>query len=140
MLVRLLYASRAASPMSEAELAAILKSSRAHNPAEGLTGLLCYSDGIFMQVLEGGRDAVNARYKSIIGDTRHRDVILLSYEEVAERHFAGWSMGQVNLSRLNPALVLKYCETTKLNPYAMSGQALKALFDELVNTGAIVCN
>ncbi|MDC6170312.1 BLUF domain-containing protein [Paucibacter sp. XJ19-41] len=140
MLVRLLYASRAASPMSEAELAAILKSSRAHNPAEGLTGLLCYSDGIFMQVLEGGRDAVHARYKSIIGDTRHRDVILLSYEEVAERHFAGWSMGQVNLSRLNPALVLKYCETTKLNPYAMSGQALKALFDELVNTGAIVCN
>lgn len=140
MLVRLLYASRAASPMSEAELTAILKSSRAHNPAEGLTGLLCYSDGIFMQVLEGGRDAVNARYKSIVGDARHRDVILLSYEEVAERHFAGWSMGQVNLSRLNPALVLKYCETTRLNPYAMSGHALKALFDELVNTGAIVCN
>lgn len=138
MLVRLLYASRAANPMSEAELSAILKSSRAHNSAEGLTGLLCYSDGIFMQVLEGGRDAVNARYKAIVSDARHRDVILLSYDEVAERHFAGWSMGSVNLSRLNPALVLKYCETTKLNPYAMSGQALKALFDELVNTGAIV--
>ena len=140
MLVRLLYASRAAHPMSEAELSAILKSSREHNPAEGLTGLLCYSDGVFIQVLEGGRDAVNARYKAIIDDPRHQDVILLSYEEIGERHFAGWSMGQVNLHRLNPALVLKYSANTKLDPYAMSGRALMALFQELVSTGAIVCS
>ena len=140
MLVRLLYASRAAHPMSEAELSAILKSSREHNPAEGLTGLLCYSDGVFIQVLEGGRDSVNARYKAIIDDPRHQDVILLSYEEIGERHFAGWSMGQVNLHRLNPALVLKYSANTKLDPYAMSGRALMALFQELVSTGAIVCS
>ncbi len=140
MLVRLLYASRAASPVGEAELNAILKQSREHNPAEGLTGLLCFSDGIFIQVLEGGREAVNARYKHIVADARHRDVVLLSYEEIAERHFAGWTMGSVNLHRLNPALVLKYCATAKLDPYAMSGKALMALFQELVNTGAIVCN
>lgn len=140
MLVRLLYASRAATPLGEAELAAILKQSRTHNPAEGLTGLLCYSDGIFMQVLEGGREAVNARYKHIVADPRHRDVIILSYEEVNERHFAGWTMGQVNLNRLNPALALKYGESTKLNPYTMTGAAMKALFDELVDTGAIVCS
>jgi hypothetical protein len=139
MLVRLLYASRAAHAMSEAELQAILRSSREHNPATGLTGLLCYSDGIFIQVLEGGRDAVNARYKAIVDDARHRDVIILSYEEIGERHFAGWSMGQVNLHRLNPALVLKYSASTKLDPYSMSGRALMALFQELVSTGAIVC-
>lgn len=140
MLVRLLYASRAASPVGEAELNAILKQSREHNPAEGLTGLLCYSDGIFIQVLEGGREAVNARYKHIVADARHKDVVLLSYEEIAERHFAGWTMGSVNLHRLNPALVLKYCASAKLDPYNMSGKALMALFQELVNTGAIVCN
>jgi len=140
MLVRLLYASRAASPMSEQELSAILRQSREHNPTSGLTGLLCYTDGLFMQVLEGGRNAVNARYKHIIDDPRHRDVILLSYEEVGEREFAGWSMGQVNLSRLNPALVLKYSESGKLDPYAMSGAALMALFHELVSSGAIVCS
>ncbi|MDN3918743.1 BLUF domain-containing protein [Roseateles violae] len=140
MLVRLLYASRAASPMGEHELAAILKQSREHNHAEGVTGLLCYTEGIFIQVLEGGRGPVNARYKAIIDDPRHRDVILLSYAEIAERDFAGWAMGQVNLSRLNPALVLKYSETGKLDPYAMSGAALTALFHELVSSGAIVCS
>ncbi|MBB4842933.1 hypothetical protein HNP55_001448 [Paucibacter oligotrophus] len=140
MLVRLLYASRATAPMDEATLAAILKQSREHNLAEGVTGLLCYADGIFIQLLEGGRDAVNARYKAIVADPRHRDAILLSYEEMSERQFAGWSMGSVNLQRLNPGLVLKYSETGRLDPYRMSGKSLLALFHELVSSGAIVCS
>jgi hypothetical protein len=140
MLVRLMYASRANAPMSDQELSLILKQSRAHNPAEGITGLLCYTDGIFMQVLEGGRDAINARYKQILSDARHHAVILLSYDEIGEREFAGWSMGQVNLQRLNPGLVLKYSETGRLDPYSMSGRALMALFHELVSSGAIVCS
>jgi len=140
MLVRLMYASRANAPMSEQDLSLILKQSRAHNPAEGISGLLCYTDGIFMQVLEGGRDAINARYKQIVSDPRHHAVILLSYEEIGERQFAGWSMGQVNLHRLNPGLVLKYSETGRLDPYNMSGRSLMALFHELVSSGAIVCS
>jgi hypothetical protein len=140
MLVRLLYASRAKVAISDQEMIAILKKSREHNPVEGITGLLCYTDGIFMQMLEGGRDAINARYNTIVRDVRHHDVILLSYEEIDDREFAGWAMGQVNLSRLNPALVLKYSETAKLDPYSMSGAALMALFHELVSSGAIVCS
>jgi hypothetical protein len=46
-------------------------------------------------------------------------------------------MGQVNMSRLNPALVLKYSENTQLDPYAVSGQASLALFNELVATASI---
>ena len=137
MLVRLMYASRATATPADADLAAILKSSREHNPAEGITGLLCFDDGVFVQVLEGGRDAVNARYQRIAQDGRHRDVILLAYEEITERAFPGWTMGQVNLHRLNPALVLKYSETGKLNPYAMSGDAMAALFKEMCASGAI---
>ena len=139
MLVRLLYASRAKVAINDHEMTAILKKSREHNPAEGITGLLCYTDGIFMQMLEGGRDAINARYNTIVRDERLHDVILLSYDEIGEREFAGWAMGQVTLSRLNPAMVLKYSETAKLDPYAMSGHALMALFHELVSSGAIVC-
>lgn len=140
MLVRLLYASRASAAIGEHELAAILKASRERNPAEGITGLLCYTDGVFVQLLEGGRDAVNARYRQIVVDPRHRDVTLMSYAEIGERAFAGWAMGMVNLSRLNPALVLKYSDSVRLDPYAMSGAALNALFQELVSSGAIACS
>jgi hypothetical protein len=137
MLVRLMYASRATAAPAETDLPAILKASREHNPAEGITGLLCFTDGVFVQVLEGGRGAVNARYKRIVEDRRHHDVILLAYEEIAERAFAGWTMGQVNLHRLNPALLLKYSETGKLDPYQMSGAAMNALFREMCASGAI---
>ena len=137
MLVRLMYASRATASLSDADLAAILKASREHNPAEGITGLLCFSEGVFVQVLEGGRNAVNARYKRIVEDGRHRDVVLLGYEEIVERAFPGWTMGQVNLHRLNPALLLKYSEAGRLDPYTMSGAAMGALFREMCNSGAI---
>ncbi|BAL97802.1 BLUF domain-containing protein [Rubrivivax gelatinosus] len=138
MLVRLMYVSRAVPALDPEELQSILRASRAQNPALGITGVLCYSDGIFVQVLEGGRSAVNRLYARIVGDPRHTEVEILSYEEIGERRFAGWSMGQVSIARLNPALLLKYSETATLDPYAVSGQVSKALFDELVATAAIV--
>ena len=140
MLVRLMYASRASGAIDQETLAAILKKSKAHNPTVGVTGalMLCPASGVFLQVLVGGRVAVNALYNRIAADARHRDVVLLSYEEIDERRFAVWSMGQVNMQRQNPALLLKYSETATLDPYAVSARASMALFDELVATASIV--
>ena len=138
MLVRLMYASRAADSVDQEALLAILRKSKAENSANGITGVLCFSGGIFLQLLEGGRQQVNALYNRIAADKRHLDVVLLSYEEIGERRFAGWSMGQVNLSRLNPSLLLKYSETAVLDPYAVSGKVSMALFEELVATASIV--
>ena len=64
-LVRLLYASRAAAPVNADDMAAILRQCRAHNPPQGITGVLCCSDDMYMQVLEGGRPAVNRLYARI---------------------------------------------------------------------------
>jgi hypothetical protein len=138
MLVRLMYASRAVAAVDQEALLAILKKSKANNPAIGVTGVLCFSGGIFLQVLEGGRVAVNRLYNRIAADPRHTDVVLVCYEEIGERRFAGWSMGQVNVSRLNPALLLKYSEKAVLDPYAVSGKVSMALFDELVATASIM--
>jgi hypothetical protein len=139
MLVRLMYASRATAPLKPETLNAILKKSTTNNPAVGVTGVLCFSGDIFLQVLEGGRSQVSALYNRIARDERHRDVVLLSYDEIEERSFAGWAMGQVNMSRLNPALLLKYSEAAVLDPYAVSGKVSKALFDELVATASVMC-
>lgn len=139
MLVRLLYASRASEAMGTDALSAILRQSKGNNPKIGVTGVLCFSQGIFLQVLEGGRDAISRLYNRIASDPRHGDVVLLSYEEIQERRFAGWAMGEVNLSRLNPALLLKYSETATLDPYKASGAVSMALFEELVATAAVIC-
>ena len=138
MLVRLMYASRAVDGFGQEDLLAILRQSKTGNPEAGITGVLCCSEGIFLQVLEGGRSAVNRLYNRIAADPRHTQVELLSYREIGERRFAGWSMGQVNMARLNRALLLKYSETATLDPYAVSGEVSMALFEELVATAAVV--
>ena len=137
MLVRLMYASRAVAEVDQEELVAILRKSKANNPAAGITGVLCFSEGIFLQALEGGRSAVNQLYNRIAADPRHTSVQLLCYEEINERRFAGWSMGQVNLSSLNPALLLKYSERPTLDPFTVSGQVSLALFEELMATASV---
>ena len=139
MLVRLTYASRAAQPLDPEELTHIARRSRAHNAQQGVTGVLCQSGQLFLQVLEGGREPVNRLYNRIARDPRHTEVTLLAYEEITERRFAGWAMGQVNLARLNPGVLLKYSETPTLDPFAIGGQAATALFDELVASAAVVC-
>jgi len=139
MLVRLMYASRAAQGLKPEALSAILKRSTTHNPSVGVTGVLCFSGEVFLQVLEGGRSQVSALYNRIACDPRHHDVVLLSFDEIAERRFAGWAMGQVHMNMLNPALLLKYSESAVLDPYTVSGKASMALFDELVATASVMC-
>jgi hypothetical protein len=133
-----MYASRAVPSIDQEELISILRKSKSNNPGLGVTGVLCFSEGIFLQVLEGGRSGVNKLYNRIASDSRHTDVELLCYEEIGERKFAGWSMGQVNMSRMNPALLLKYSERPTLDPFAVSGHVSMALFQELMATASIV--
>ena len=136
MLVRLLYASRAVDTSPDA-IESILSQARQHNPVSGITGILCYGDGIFLQCIEGGRMQVSELYGTIQADDRHREVALLHFEEIAERRFGGWSMGQVNLSKLNQSIILKYSETPALDPYAVTGRMSLALLEDLAATAAI---
>ena len=77
-------------------------------------------------------------FNQIVSDQRHKDVVLLHYEEISERHFSGWTMGQVNLSKLNTSIVLKYSERPELDPYAVSGKVSMALLEELMATASII--
>ncbi|WP_421696059.1 BLUF domain-containing protein [Aestuariivirga sp.] len=137
MIVRCVYASRAATSLTSAMIEDILESSRSHNPANGITGILCYSGDVFIQVLEGGRDEVCDLYNAIVRDDRHTNVRILIFEEIRERKFCNWTMGHVDLSKVNPGLLLKYHERAVLNPFASSGSATMALLDELVATAAV---
>ena len=137
MLVRLLYASRAIDCSPQA-IEAILAQSRQHNPECGITGILCYGGGIFLQAIEGGRMAVSELYGHIQRDPRHKEVVLLHYEEIPERRFGGWTMGQVNMSKINSSILLKYAEKPELNPYTVSGKVSLALLEELMATACII--
>ena len=138
MLVRLLYASRALKDIDSAFIESILDKSRSHNPNAGVTGILCYSGRIFMQVLEGNRREVSHLYNSIVADSRHTDVEILLFEDIMERRFFNWTMGQVNLAKVNPSTLLKYSEKPVLDPFSMGGKFSMSLLEELIATASIV--
>ena len=137
MLVRLLYASRPTAKLTQGVSDAILAQSRRNNPAAGITGLLCASDEVFIQVLEGGRDEICDLYHAIVRDSRHQGIKLLSYQEIDARRFGSWTMGQVHISKINPSLLLKYFKRAALDPFEAPGHATMALLDELVATASI---
>ena len=71
MLVRLLFASRAAEPAA-ATIASICQHSQPRNAERGITGVLVCGDGVFMQAIEGGRAAINSLYGEIQRDARRQ--------------------------------------------------------------------
>jgi hypothetical protein len=116
----------------------IMEQSRRNNVPRSITGLLCHTSDSFVQVLEGGRRPVAELLKGIFADERHEEMTILQFEDIAERRFANWSMGRVNMDTVNPALLLKYCETARFDPFLYPGPVVMALLDDLISTGSIV--
>jgi Sensors of blue-light using FAD len=92
-LISLVYLSEAVGHLSHLELAELLAKSRANNFTLGITGMLLFKQGRFLQALEGKRDDVMTLYRKIGKDFRHRKVIMLSSETITHRNFPDWTMG-----------------------------------------------
>jgi hypothetical protein len=90
---RIIYLSSGIKIFSDEEINDLLKVSRNNNEKNGITGLLLYSDGNFMQILEGEKEAVESTYNKILNDKRHRNIILISKEPIKKRNFKEWKMG-----------------------------------------------
>lgn len=94
----LVYVSSARKPFTKPELVDLLTRARANNSRLGITGMLLYKDGNFIQILEGDRQEVENLYNIISQDPRHHDIIILDQGLSSERQFAEWSMGFRDLS------------------------------------------
>ncbi|UOQ64285.1 BLUF domain-containing protein [Hymenobacter volaticus] len=90
---QVLYHSRVTKLPSEADLANLLEWSRNFNAEHQITGMLLYSEGRYVQVLEGPEADVRALYSRIKADTRHEQVVTVLEGPSPERRFADWSMG-----------------------------------------------
>lgn len=96
-LLRVLYVSAANGEPDDAEHAQLLAQARERNESLGVTGLLLYKDGLFMQFLEGAREDVEAVYASITRDPRHAGVRTILSGTIERRIFQNWSMAFIRL-------------------------------------------
>lgn len=96
-MLQIVYGSSAVRSFSKSELVELLTQSRAKNARLGVTGMLLYKDGNFLQVIEGDEAAVRQLFGSILKDVRHRDILVIDENTVSERQFGNWSMAFRNL-------------------------------------------
>lgn len=87
------YVSAATKPMSTADLHALLARARDKNSRLGLTGMLAYADGRFLQVLEGRSRVVESVIDKIRADDRHEQMVVIDRAPIDRRSFSSWSMG-----------------------------------------------
>lgn len=90
-LTQLIYASRPFG-FDDNVLATILQTARSHNERVGITGALICRNDIYLQMLEGPRDAVTGLFSRILRDDRHADITLLCCADAADRLFPEWAM------------------------------------------------
>jgi len=102
-------------PIAE-ELETMLQNAQRQNRKILVTGILLYSAGHFLQILEGHPLVVRRLYAKISTDPRHRNVEELAYFACGSRMFDQWFMGMLNLDEhrdIDPALFHEFREQSK---------------------------
>ncbi|RJT80253.1 BLUF domain-containing protein [Arthrobacter cheniae] len=97
-MLSIVYTSTAVDLFTEADLIALLTTSRRNNAETLVTGMLLYREGRFLQVLEGPAMSVRERMSAIIEDTRHRAIRILVEDTAEQRQFPDWTMAYESIS------------------------------------------
>ena len=136
-LYRLIYSSQTSTELSPEDLKDISVVSKKNNQIDGITGILCYSNLMFLQILEGEHQQVSKTYHRIVGDKRHHTPILIKCVPIKNRLFEIWSMQTINLTELADSqintLILKYSGSPKFKPNEMSPDQCLNFMQEVVN-------
>ena len=127
-LLRLIYTSHATVPFDAAAVESLLVKARRNNYDSGITGLLSFSHGHFLQVLEGPETEVLPLYARILQDSRHRECVIISIQLTRQRLFPNWSMGHV---QPNPRVGSHYNELLDYRTVIDDLEATRRLLDDL---------
>lgn len=130
-LARLVYASLAPAPVSSRDLMEILEVARFRNRKDGITGLLCYANRRFLQVLEGPPEAVCETFYRLVRDSRHCEIRLLDFRHTANRLFDDWTMGFAGVAEITNDIVAKHSPSGDFVGFASAPDAALAFVTEL---------
>ena len=121
-MIRINYLSQATPNFSSIDLLYLLEQCQTNNRKLGLTGLLIFGNGTFLQVIEGEDHIVDALMEKISKDRRHTNFQILATFPIDERHYSDWSMGFEKLTEQTIAEVpnLKNFTLSDFNPEYLS--------------------
>ncbi|MGB0418000.1 MAG: BLUF domain-containing protein [Opitutales bacterium] len=101
---QVIYISMATKMMSTQDMQRLLHQATTNNNKTGITGILLYRSGLFMQYLEGTKNVVQSLYTKIKNDRRHTSLIKMHDKPISERVFKNWAMEFRHLKNINSLL------------------------------------
>jgi hypothetical protein len=129
-IVRLLYASHCQLAPGQSVFD-FSDASERNNKRDAITGALAFNQHYFLQVLEGGSDAVNATFQRICRDKRHEQIVLIDYSTVGNRQFEHWSMRFLNATEASREMLLRFGGSGEFRPQEMDQSAAIGLLTAL---------
>lgn len=135
VLCRLIYSSEAVAGLGYPDLKDIMEKSEKNNTPVGISGMLCYGNDKFLQILEGERSMVSETYERILNDERHMQSQLIDFREIDRRLFTNWSMKVVEMGEQFPQKVqelsMKYSGYNQFDPKGMTSDQCLEFMKEL---------
>ncbi|MDN3612330.1 BLUF domain-containing protein [Vibrio ostreicida] len=129
-LIRLVYYSIASSEMTMMDLKGILDVARKNNGSRDLTGMLCYDNEYFLQILEGEPSEVTDLFLTIGRDERHHQVTIMGVQSIDKRAFGNWDMGYAGSSEKMQEQ-MQALDMESFNPTVLSVKQAALLLYEL---------
>jgi len=121
------YTSLATTPMSENDLVVLLVQARSNNDRDGVTGMLLYADGAFLQCIEGPEYSIADLMGRLELDPRHHRFRVIHEEQCDDRRFDDWTMGFRSVTAADVAGVLARVDVALPEDADMDGTALQLL-------------
>lgn len=122
----LLYTSNSTVQVNSGMLDTILLTARENNNREGITGMLLYSQGSFVQLLEGDEENVKKTFYKISCDTRHNNIEVVMETTASDRYFPDWQMGFKWLEKADLNRIDNH-ENKKIKDYFKCSQPFKLI-------------
>lgn len=136
---QIIYTSSATQAASDDDFRYIARHANQNNRTLDITGLMLYSDGVILQVLEGEKQIVETLYDRIKRDERHSSVMKLISREIEAREFPEWSIGlsqNIDTENVDGAFALTKRNLAKVMPTEPSTE-LKVLTDTYIRVGSL---
>lgn len=112
---QLFYVSSAEKNLSYEDILHIVEKARVYNSAHGVTGVLLYKGGIFLQLLEGERSSIRKVFdEKIKPNKKHSNIIEIFDLPAKERLFQDWSMGFCEMSEIEIKMINEILSWNKL--------------------------
>lgn len=73
-------------------LAMVYARSRRANSTTGITSVLAYKNGYYLQTLEGLEEKVDSLFEVIKKDSFHKNLLMIFNHPIVDRHFPNWPM------------------------------------------------